>query len=327
MNKEIDKIGKADTCLANMKLSLAKFYYKEAKRDKSENVYVWAKELETSILMGNELHARKIIQEMKYRFPREYFPWHIEYIINASKGDAEVENLLQKAEVNFANNLNFQYDKFIFYAGTERYLDAIKIAEDHLVKSEEMTIKIAEELADVYCLVGDNGNAESILTTAMSIDDNIIFAMKLIQLQMQKGDFEKAKKICVEMQDEQDELITRLIKKMVLAFFLKDSADKNIYLNDVITFCKSSTLFYPYRLCLDLLCAISYYIKGDNKNALDMLDYISLLSDNSIVDVAKMRADIEGKQLENLDEEKNPINVYIWEIILKLYVQYRDGEL
>lgn len=327
MTKEKNSIQKADVCFANMKLSLAKFYYNEAKKDEAKNVYVWAKELETLILMGDEIRAIKVIEEMKRRFPDEYYPWHIEYILKASKEEAEVESLLQNAEVYFMNNINFQYDKFIFYAGTKRYLEAIKIAEDYLVENEEMITKIAEEMSDVYYLLGDMNKAKNILTKALSIDNNIIFAIKLIQMHLQKGDYEKAKQICYEIQDEQDELIIRLVKKMVLAYFLEDSAEKNVYLNDVITFCKASTLFYPYRLCLDLLCAIAYYIMGDNKNALDMLEYISLLSDDNILDVAKLKAIIEDKHIVSLDDEKHSINIYIWEVILKLYAQYRDGEL
>lgn len=322
---KLDNIIKAENYLNQREISLARFYYKQARIEDANSVYVWAKELETAVLTGKETYSLKLISEMKLRFPNEYYPWHIEYIILAGKDEAEVDRLLHDAELLFLQDTNFQYDKFIFYSGTERYMDAIKIAENYLLEDNKMIIKVADELADIYMILGDGDKAEAIIKRALSIENNMLFSVKLIQYEMLKGNIDEAKKICMEIQDDQEDIIIMMLKKVVLAYFTDEYAEKKVLLDEVIMFCKESTLSYPYRMCLDLLCAISYYIKGDDKSALKMIDYINTLTDNSINEISKLKNLIADKQSESCNEERKTFNAYIWESVLKLYVEYRDG--
>lgn len=322
INKEDNKI-KADICLNQEEFSLAKFYYKQAKKEDLNDVYLWKKELETSVLMGDEEYSLNLINEMKIRFPEEYYPWHIEYIIAAGKDDMDVDKILQQAENLFCENINYQYDKFIFYAGTERYLEAIKIAEEYLEKEDKVFLMIAEELADIYFLTEDENKAEIILEKALQLDSNVVFSIKLIQYKLLKGKIEDAKKICMEIQDE--EFITKVLKKLVYAYLLDDCTEKNICLDDVIMFCKVSNIGYPYRLSVDLLCAIAYYLKNDKDNALEILNYISCITDNKTKEVFKLKSFITQDKTDGVIDKKQAINTYIWELILSIFVQDRDG--
>ena len=51
---KLDNIIKAENYLNQREISLARFYYKQARIEDANSVYVWAKELETAVLTGKE---------------------------------------------------------------------------------------------------------------------------------------------------------------------------------------------------------------------------------------------------------------------------------
>ena len=318
----MESINIADRYLIRERdLSLAKFYYKDAALEDKDSKYAWARRLEVAFLQGNEQQALSLINEMKARFPKEYYPWHIEFFMCVGRSDDEAEQLLEQAKNYFEDCMSYQYDRFIFLAGTGRHLEAIAVANTYLYDNDSVFDRIAEELSDVYVAVGDIEKAENVLQRAIKLSDNTMYVIKLVQLKMANNNIEAAKKICDNMIDEDfKDPISEIMIKAMIAFFEDDEVDKRKRLELVIESCKASTLEYPMRICTDLLCAVSYYVLGMKESAIEILDFIDVVTDTHIKEIDALRGTINNENVTK--QEQSSLELYIWNMFLDIFVKY-----
>lgn len=321
----IESLQKAERYLDQRQLTLAKFFFTDAVKLNSENAYACGKELETVFMLGQKQQSLKLIEKMKVKFPEEYYPWHMEYLILATENEEKVKKLLESAEGKFSKNSYYQYDKFIFYVGMEYYTEAVKIAENNLIADDEMLVKVVDELSDVYVLLGDVDRAISILEKAQTIDNNVLFIVKLIQYRLMKGENKEIEKLCEMLPD--NNYFAQVFKIIINTIIYNDKEEKKLEINNAIMLCKSSKAEYPYRMCLDLLCAVLYYMVGEIENALEILEYIEVLSDKRIKEVSDLKKTISANCINDNDNESLCFSTYVWDAALKVFVQYIRGDI
>lgn len=315
----MNNIHEADKYRNFGELSLAEYYYKMAIKESDRNLYAWFRLLEVSFMQGKKNQVNKIIGKMKIEFPDIYYPYHIEFIMKVGEYDDGIEEFLEKCKDKFNDNINYHYDRFIYFSGIGNSLKAIGIAKDYLISNKKMFIKIAEELADTYISIEDYDNAKEILKKAYNTRNNDIFLIKLMGIYMHLGDEKSVEEYCEYLLDGDE--ISKVAANFIKALVEKDEILKKREFLNLIYECKSIEVDYPVRIFIDILIAVSYYFGGETEKSLEQLNFIDNISDGKIEEISELRKVISSEELEKSNEMES-LELYIFDKWLQRYMDY-----
>lgn len=296
--------------------SLAEHYYRIALKDNLDSKDLWNGLLEVCFLQGKKETTKKLIEEIKQKFEKNYYPYHIEYTIKLNEESEDVEIFFEQCENDFRNDVIFQYDKFIYYSEKRKNNEAIEIAENYLVNNDKIYSRIALDLSNIYISNNEYEKAIEVLLRAFVLSNDFLFVPSVISIYTHIDDIENALKYC-DILSESNNTLLMLEARLFRCILDKSINQKNNELQRIIEECMKMDISYPLRINIDLLLVVAYYCNKEFDKAIDRIDFIENICGGATEETAHMR------RLINNDSQKTDVveslDIYILKDMLKMF--------
>ena len=319
-----------EACINERRLSLADFCFRKVVENEPTNTKAWMRLIECAMFLKKPGLAKKRIEKCKEVLVNSYVPYHFEYLLNLGLQEVNIDSYFEQIEEKFKGNMGFQYDKFVYCVGTERYSEAIEIANRFFIKSDNTFQKIADDLLIVYEEMKDNNMVEKILLRLLDIRFDSAYVVRLIRCYYRMNDMKKIAEICDSVISEHNDDVSvaeKLVIEMAKANATQDDELEKRCCHKLLDISKKVNVNYPTKYYVDLISIACMINLGQKEEAMRMLEYMeSITEQDKIQELVYMK-----KLISQCEDGKDTISLELKEIsprcslegpMLKLKLQY-----